>query len=300
MPTNIQEEIYMGEIKKNKKKSQIAEVWKRMKKNKTAVFGLTVISFLILAGVFADFIADYDTVVIKQNVSHRLQTPSAAHWFGTDVYGRDIFARIIHGTRTSLTIGVFTSFFAAFIGAIIGAIAGYFGGKIDNLIMRIVDIFMCIPSILLALSVVAALGPGLGNLFIAMVISLTPVFVRLVRAVVLGLREEDYIEAAKASGTTTARIISRHILPNAMGPIIVQATMSVSSTIILAAGLSFLGLGILPPTPEWGAMLAGGKEFMRDAPHIVFFPGMAIVLSALSINLLGDGLRDALDPKLKN
>lgn len=293
----------MSEIKKNekkKKKNQLVEVWKRMRKNKAAVIGLIIITIIILSGVFADFIADYKTEVIKQNVSQRLQNPSGLHWFGTDVYGRDVFARIVHGTRTSLSLGVFTSFFAAFIGSILGASAGYYGGKIDNIIMRIVDIIMCIPSILLALSVVAALGPGLVNLFIAMTISLTPIFIRLVRAVVLGVRGEDYVEAARASGTSTARIIAKHILPNAMGPIIVQATMSVSSTIILAAGLSFLGLGIQPPTPEWGAMLSSGREFMRDVPCLVLFPGMAIVISALSINLVGDGLRDALDPKLKN
>lgn len=290
----------MSKIKKNKKRNQIIEVWKRMKKNKAAVFGLIIISIIILSGIFADFIADYDDVALKQNVSERLQNPSSSHWFGTDVYGRDVFARIVHGTRTSLTLGVLTSFCAAFVGATIGAYAGYYGGNTDNIIMRIVDIFMCIPSILLALSVVAALGQGLKNLFIAMTISLTPIFIRLVRAIVLSLREEDYVEAARASGTSTAGIIAKHIIPNAMGPIIVQATMSVSSTIILAAGLSFLGLGIQPPTPEWGAMLSSGREFMRDVPYLVLFPGMAIALSALSINLVGDGLRDALDPRLKD
>ena len=290
----------MSKIKQYKKKSQLKEIWRRIKKNKPAVVGLVLLCMFIFFGIFADVIADYDNVVIKQNISKRLQGPSRDHWFGTDAFGRDVFARIVHGTRISLSLGVIGTLTAVFIAIVIGAIAGYHGGKIDNLIMRILDVIMCIPPILLSLSVVAALGQGLKNLFIAIVIASVPPFARLVRSVILGIRKEEYVEAAKACGLRSSRIIFRHILPNAIGPILVQATMYVASLIILTSGLSFLGLGIQPPAPEWGAMLAEGKEYMRHAPYLVFFPGITIVLAALSLNLLGDGLRDALDPKLKN
>jgi len=200
----------------------------------------------------------------------------------------------------SLTLGVVTTASAALLGTLIGAASAYYGGVTDNVIMRIMDIIMCIPPILLSLAVVAALGQGLRNLFIAILFSSVPGFVRLVRSVVLGIRGEEYIEAARAIGITDAGIIILHVLPNAMGPIIVHSTMYVAGMIMLTAGLSFLGLGIQPPAPEWGAMLSEGREYMRYYPHLVTFPGLTIVLVALSLNLLGDGLRDALDPKLKH
>jgi len=290
----------MSDIKQYKKKSQFKEIWRRIKKNKPAVFGLIIICIFILAAIFADFIADYDTLAIQQNVSIRLQGPSRQHWLGTDSYGRDIFARIIHGTRISLTLGVITTFAAVGLGALIASIAGFYGGRVDNIIMRIMDTIMCVPPMLLALSVVAALGPGLRNLFIAILFASVPGFVRFIRSVILGIVGEEFIEAAKADGTSDFRIIWKHILPNAMGPILVQATMYVAGMIMLTSGLSFLGLGIQPPTPEWGAMLSEGQSFIRRAPYLVFFPGLTIVIVALSINLFGDGLRDALDPKLKN
>lgn len=285
--------------KQYKKKNQLAEIWKRMKKSKTAMIGLIIISIFILLAIFADLIASYD-LAITQNPSIRLQGPSSEHWFGTDTYGRDIFARIIHGARYSLMIGFVTTILSVGTGGIFGAIAGYYGGRIDNVIMRVMDTIMAIPPILLALSIVASLGPGLRNLLIAMTVSSVPSFTRVIRSVIMTVVGQDYVEAARACGTKDRRIILRHILPNAMGPIIVQATMSVSSMIINAAALSFLGMGIQPPAPEWGAMLADSREFMRYYPYLVVIPGVAIVLASLSLNILGDGLRDALDPRLKN
>jgi len=285
--------------KQYKKKNQLAEIWKRMKKSKTAMIGLIIISIFILLAIFADLIASYD-LAITQNPPIRLQGPSGEHWLGTDTYGRDIFARIIHGARYSLMIGFVTTILSVGTGGIFGAIAGYYGGRIDNVIMRVMDTIMAIPPILLALSIVASLGPGLKNLLIAMTVSSVPSFTRVIRSVIMTVVGQDFVEAARACGTTDRRIILRHILPNAMGPIIVQATMSVSSMIINAAALSFLGMGIQPPAPEWGAMLADSREFMRYYPYLVIIPGVAIVLASLSLNILGDGLRDALDPRLKN
>lgn len=286
-------------IKQYKKKNQLAEIWKRLKKSKTAMVGLVIICIFILLAVLANFIADYD-LAITQNPSIRLRGPSTEHFLGTDTYGRDIFARIIHGARYSIMIGFVTTVLSVGIGGIFGSIAGYYGGRIDNVIMRVMDTIMAIPPILLALSIVASLGPGLRNLLIAMTVSSVPSFTRVIRAVIMSVVGQEFVEAARACGTRDRRIILRHILPNAMGPIIVQATMSVSSMIISAAALSFLGMGIQPPAPEWGAMLADSREFMRYYPYLVIVPGVAIVLASLSLNILGDGLRDALDPRLKN
>lgn len=286
--------------KKYKKKSRIKAVWRSMRKSKTAMLGLFIISIFVILALFADVIADYDKNVITQNIAQRLQTPSSEHWFGTDTYGRDIFARIVHGARFSLMIGLLTTILSVSIGCIFGAVAGYYGGKVDSVIMRFMDTVMAIPPILLALSIVAALGPSMKNLLIAMTVSSVPSFTRIIRSVIMSVVEQDFIEAAKCYGTSDRRIIFRHILPNAIGPIIVQSTMSVASMIINAASLSFLGMGIQPPAPEWGAMLSESREFMRYYPHLVIIPGMAIVLAALSLNLLGDGLIDALDPRLKN
>lgn len=285
--------------KQFKKKNQLKEIWRKLRKSKTAMFGLAIISIFIFLAIFADVIADYD-MAINQNTSERLQGPSIEHLLGTDTYGRDIFARIIHGSRYSLMIGFVTTALSVSIGGIFGSIAGFYGGRLDNIIMRVMDTVMAIPPILLALSIVASLGPGLKNLLIAMTVSSVPSFTRVIRSVIMSVVGQDYVEAAKACGTTDGRIVLRHILPNAMGPIIVQATMSVSSMIISAASLSFLGMGIQPPAPEWGAMLADSKEFMRYYPYLVVIPGIAIILASLALNLLGDGLRDALDPRLNN
>lgn len=281
-----------------KKQSQVAEVWHRFKKNKLALLGLSLIMCLVLVVLLADFISPY-AKAITMNVPQKTKPPSAVHWFGTDGYGRDLFARCIHGARISLLIGFSTSLATAVIGATLGLIAGYFGEKIDNMIMRLMDVFSAIPTILLALSIIAALGPSLFNLIVALTISRVPGFTRLVRSSVMGLADQEFVEAAVAGGTPDGRILFKHILPNAMGPLIVQTTMNVASMIVQAASLSFLGLGVNPPTPEWGAIISEAREFLRTAPYMMGFPGALIIISSLSINLIGDGLRDALDPRLR-
>ncbi|MEG1683293.1 MAG: ABC transporter permease [Oscillospiraceae bacterium] len=283
-----------------KKQSQLKQIWKQFRKNKAAMVGLVIISLLLLIAIFADVIVDYDTVVIAQNSSERMQAPSGAHWFGTDNYGRDIFARVIHGARMSLTIGIVTTIISVFFGGVLGALAGFYGGKVDNIISRVMDALICIPATLMALCIIAALGTGLVNIMIAITVSQIPGFTRLIRSVIMTLRDQDYIEAARSCGTSDFRIITKHIIPNALGPIIVQGTMAMADMILTAAGLGFLGMGIAPPAPEWGTMLSEGREFIRTAPYIITFPGVAIVLTALSFNMLGDGLRDALDPRLKD
>lgn len=283
----------------NKKRSQWVEVWRRLKRNKMAVLGLIILIILVLLAVFADVIANYDNVVIKQNLAHRLQGPSAAHWLGTDEFGRDIFARLVHGTRVSLQVGIVAVGISIVIGGILGAVAGYYGGKLDNTIMRIMDIFLAVPSILLAIAIVSALGPSIINLMLAISISSVPSYARIVRASVLSIRDQEFIEAAKAIGANNTRIIFRHIIPNSLAPVIVQATLGVASAILSTAGLSFIGLGIQPPAPEWGSMLSGGRQYLRYAWWVTTFPGVAIMITILSLNLLGDGLRDALDPRLK-
>ncbi len=283
----------------NKKRSQWLEVWRRLKRNKMAVLGLVILIILVLLAVFANVIANYDNVVIKQNLSQRLQAPSAAHWLGTDEFGRDIFARLVHGTRVSLQVGIIAVGISIIIGGILGAIAGYYGGKLDNIIMRVMDIFLAVPSILLAIAIVSALGPSILNLMLAISISSVPSYARIVRASVLSIRDQEFIEAAKAIGASNTRIIFRHIIPNSLAPVIVQATLGVASAILSTAGLSFIGLGIQPPAPEWGSMLSGGRQYLRYAWWVTTFPGVAIMITILSLNLLGDGLRDALDPRLK-
>lgn len=282
-----------------KKRSQCYEVWRRLKKDRLAVFGLVVISILILLSVCADWIVPYETA-IKMNIRNKLATPSAAHWLGCDAYGRDVLARCLHGSRVSLLIGFSTSFVSLVIGGAIGAIVGYMGGKIDNLIMRLMDLFSSIPTILLALAVVAALGNGAFNICVAITVTRIPGFVRIVRSSVLGIADMEFIEAARAGGTSMFRIITRHVLPNAIGPLIVQSTMNVAIIILVAASMSFLGLGVAPPQPEWGALLSEAKEFLRTAPHLMAPPGILICLASFSMCVLGDGLRDALDPRLKN
>lgn len=298
MSTNV-ETLSAEELLKTKKRSQSADVWKRLKRSKTAVLGLVLIVMFICLAVFAPVIADYDEVVVKINVMERLQGPSAEHIFGTDEFGRDIFARVVHGTRISLFVGVISVSIALSIGGFLGAIAGYYGGKIDNVIMRVLDVILAVPTILLAITIVASLGASMMNLMIAVGISNIPGFARIVRASVLSVKDQEFIEAAKAIGAKDHIIILKHVLPNSMAPIIVYATLKVATAIMATASLSFIGLGVQPPTPEWGSMLAGGRAYIRDQMYIVMYPGLAIVLTVLSLNLIGDGLRDALDPKLK-
>lgn len=286
-------------MKKHKKKSQTYEIWRRLKKSKTAIFGIIVIIIIVLFALFADIIAPYE-LVTNTNGKVRLQGPSKDFLFGTDALGRDIFARIIHGARVSLSIGVLTTLFSAIIGGALGSVAAFYGGKVDNFIMRIMDTIMSIPSILLPLAIIAALGASLQNLFLAIMISSVPGFVRIVRSVVITIVDQEFIEAAVAGGTSHFRIIYKHIIPNALGPVIVTATMSIARMILLAAGLSFIGMGVQPPRPEWGYMLSEARAHMRTAPHLIIFPGFFIAITALSFNLLGDGLRDALDPRLRD
>ncbi|MBB6482670.1 ABC transporter permease [Spirochaeta isovalerica] len=286
-------------IPATKKRSQALDVWKRLRKSNSAIAGLILIFIFLCLAVFAPLIADYENDALKMNIIERLQSPGADHWFGTDEMGRDIFARIVYGTRISLFVGVISVSIALTLGGTLGAIAGYYGGKIDNIIMRTLDILLAIPTILLAITIVAALGASILNLMIAVGISNIPGFARVVRAAVLSVKDQEFIEAARAIGSRDHTIILKHVLPNSMAPIIVFATLKVASAIMATASLSFIGLGIQPPTPEWGSMLAGGRAYIRDNMYIVLYPGLAIVLTVLSLNLIGDGLRDALDPKLK-
>ena len=285
---------------KVKKRSQLSSLWRQFKKNKLALLGLSVFATLVLVAVFSPVFINYDTEVIAQNNKIRLQTPSVAHFFGTDQYGRDVFSRIVWGTRISLFVGAFTVSIAFSVGGTVGALAGYFGGKWDNILMRFMDIFLAMPGTILAVAIVGALGPGLFNILLAMSICRIPQFARIVRSAVLSIRGLEYIEAAKACGTKTPRILWRHVIPNAVGPIVVQCTLHMATTILGVAGLSFIGLGIQAPLPEWGSMLSEAKEQMRYYPYLMVFPGVSIMISVLSLNMIGDGLRDALDPRLKN
>ena len=282
-----------------KKKSQFVEVWKRLCRNKTAVLGLVIVALLTLMAILSPILIDYETQVIKTNYSGALQAPSADHWFGTDEMGRDILLRVMYGSTVSLSIGVVTVAVSLTVGLILGAAAGYFGGKTDMIIMRIMDIFLAIPGTLLAICIVASLGNSIPNLVIAQAVSSIPTFSRVVRGAVITARDADYVEAARAIGAKDATIIFHEVLPNSLAPIIVQTTLQVASVILSIAGLSFIGLGIPAPRPEWGAMLSGARAYIRDYSYMCLFPGLAIMTTILSLNLLGDGLRDALDPRLR-
>ncbi len=283
--------------KQPKQRSQWAEVWRRLRKNRMAMFGLVVILIIIFTAIFADVVAPYS--YRAQNLRRIAETPSKDHLLGTDELGRDILSRIIFGTRVSLQVGFVAVSISVIVGGFLGAMSGYYGGKLDNVIMRMMDILLAIPSILLAIAIVSAFGGGLVNVMIAVGISSIPVYARIVKASVISIKEQEFIEAARAVGAKDLRIIFKHVLPNSMAPIIVQGTIGVANAILSAAGLSFIGLGIQPPTPEWGAMLSGGRMFIRTAPHIATFPGVAIMITIFALNLLGDGMRDALDPRLK-
>lgn len=286
-------------VETQKKHSMALEIWRRLRKNKMAMLGLVILVMLALTAIFADVIADYDTKVIAQDIKNRLQGPSMEHWCGTDEFGRDIFARLVHGSRVSLVVGLISVSISLLMGGALGAIAGYYGGRVDNVIMRIMDIFLAVPSILLAMTIVAALGTSLINVMLAIGVSGIPGYARIVRASVMSIKDQEFVEASRAIGAKSPTTIFREILPNCLAPIIVQATLSVAGAILSTASLSFIGLGVQPPSPEWGAMLSGGRNYLRDALHLTLFPGLAIVITILALNLLGDGLRDALDPRLK-
>jgi len=281
-----------------KKENRWKEIFRRLKKDRVAMAGLVIIGFMLFVALAAGLIVSYD-VAIKMNPRLRLQPPSSGHWFGLDGFGRDLFARCVHGARVSLLIGFASSFATLLVGSILGAFVGYVGGKIDNLVMRALDIFNSIPDILFAMAVVAALGPGIFNICFAISLNYIPSFVRIVRSSVLNIAEQEYIEAARAGGASTPHILFKHVLPNTVGILIVQTTANVASIILIAATLSFLGLGINPPQPEWGALVSEGKEFLRTAPHLILIPGFMICISSFAMSVLGDGLRDALDPRLR-
>ena len=282
---------------KTKKNSQWRDVWRRLRKNRMAMFGLCVLILLVFLAIFADVVAPYG--YDDQNYSQMLELPSWQHVKGTDNYGRDIFSRIVYGTRISLLIGFISLAISTIVGSILGACAGYFGGASDTIIMRGSDILMAIPRTVLAIAIATTLGPGLVNAMIAVAIGTIPCFTRVVRASTLTVKDQEYVEAARAIGASNFHIIKKYVFPNVLAPIIVQATLGVGTAILLAASLSFLGIGISPPTPEWGSMLSAARSYMRDYWHMVLFPGLAIMITVLALNLFGDGLRDALDPKLK-
>jgi peptide/nickel transport system permease protein len=281
----------------NAAKNKQAGFWSRLRKNKMAFCGAIMILGLLITAVFAPWIAPYP--FDEQDFLAAQEPPSFQHWFGTDEFGRDIFSRIVYASRISLEVGFVAVSIGMFIGGLLGAVAGFYGHLTDNVIMRSMDILLAVPSTILAIAIAATLGPGLFNLMLAVGIATIPRYARIVRASVLSLRHLEFIEAAQAVGSSDFRIIRKHILPNCMAPVIVQATLGVASAILNTAGLSFIGLGIQPPTPEWGAMLSGARSYIRDYPYMTIFPGLAIMLTVLSLNFLGDGLRDALDPKLK-
>jgi peptide/nickel transport system permease protein len=274
------------------------EAWKSFKKNKFALVGAGIVVFFIIIAILAPVIAPYG--VNEQVLSNRNAPPSADHWFGTDDFGRDILSRVMFGSRISLWVGFVAVMGSIVIGCFLGIIAGYYGRWIDTLISRIFDIMLAFPSILLAIAVVAVLGPSLQNALIAIALINVPNFGRLIRSKVLSVKQEEYIMAAKAIGMSDARILFHHVLPNSLAPIIVQGTLAIATAIIEAAALGFLGMGAQPPEPEWGKMLADSRQYIIQAPWTVLFPGVAIMLTVLGFNLMGDGLRDALDPRMKS
>lgn len=295
--TSIQPPTVHTVVEENKKANSFLSFYKMLSKNKAALAGFFIVIIFILMALFAPVIAPYDPV--KMEPANKLQTPSADHWFGTDDKGRDILSRIMYGARISLTVGIVSTLIGAAVGIVLGLISGYYGRWIDSLIMRICDVLLAFPGILLALAIIAVLGTSTTNVIIAVAFFAIPTFARIVRGSVLSVKKLEYIDAIRALGASDFRIIFMHILPNILSPIIVQATLYIASAIITASALSFLGMGTQPPTPEWGTMLSDGRSYIRQAPHITLFPGLVIFLVVMGFNLFGDGLRDALDPKTK-
>lgn len=281
-----------------KKKSQFREIFHRFMKNQTAVAGLVIILILLIFAIFPAQLsnADYTT----QDLANRYAGPSAEHWLGTDELGRDMYTRIVWGCRTSLAIGLASVGIACAIGVTLGTIAGYFSGIVDNVLMRVVDVLMAVPNMLLGISIVAALGNSITVLIFAIALGQIAAFARVTRSSVITVRDTEYVEAARATGASDARIMTKYVLPNAMAPIIVQVTTCLAGAILNISGLSFVGLGVPAPTPEWGSMLSNARTIMRDYPLQIVLPGIAIMLTVFAFNLFGDGLRDALDPRLKN
>ncbi|MDO4572528.1 MAG: ABC transporter permease [Clostridia bacterium] len=285
--------------KKRRYRSNGYHVAMRFFKNKGAVVGLTLVAILALMAITCPLWIDYDTQVVGENVLERLQWPSGKHWFGTDDLGRDLFSRIIWGSRVSLSIGVIACLVSFIIGVPIGALCGYYGQRVDMVVMRVVDVFASIPDILMGVVVVAILGVNTINLMLAVGISSIPAFVKITRAAVMTVKNQEYVEACRALGKSDAYIIFKHIIPNCLSPIVVQASLRMASAVISASSLSFLGLGVQPPSPEWGALLSAGRIYIRGYAYLTAFPGMMICITVVAFNLIGDALRDAMDPKLK-
>jgi peptide/nickel transport system permease protein len=286
-----------SKMPKVKKHGEFYIVSRRLSQNSSAVIGFVVAVLLALTAIFAPLIAP--SPYAKQDLSHTRAAPSVQHIFGTDELGRDIFSRVVWGSRFSLSVGVLAVLLGTAVGMVFGAFAGYFGGVVDDIIMRLIDILQSIPGILLAITISVVLGPGLINTLLALSVGGIPMACRLLRASILGIRHQEYLEAAVSINASTARIILKHVLPNSFSPLLVSSTMSIGNVIMMGAMLSFIGLGVQPPTPEWGSMISGGRSLIRSCPWMVTFPGIFIMLTVLALNLFGDGLRDALDPKLK-
>lgn len=280
-------------------KGRLLDIAARYAENKMALVGLLIIVVIAFFAAFAGFFGSYEDS-ITLDIMHKLQPPSAEHWFGTDTLGRDLFLRCIYGARISLIIGLASSFCSLIVGGLLGMSAGYYGGTYEAVVMRMLDIFSAIPTTLLAICIVAALGGSSINIVIALALSRVPAFARIARSSVLGVVGQEYVEAARSGGARDLRILLRHILPNMLGPIMVQTTTTVAQNILQIASLSFLGLGIPAPTPEWGAIITEAKGVMRMYPHMIWIPGICIMATSFSINRIGDGLRDALDPRLKS
>ena len=303
-----------------KRGRRLKEIWRRFRKNRLAMVGLVVILIVVMLSILAPLIAPYG--LDEQNARNRLLAPCAEHWFGTDNYGRDILTRVLYGGRVSLTVAVGATAISGFFGIILGATAGFFGGKVDNVIMRILDVFMALPATfggkvdnvimrildvfmalpatLTAIAISTVLGTGVTKTMLALGLATVPRFARIVRGPILSLRTSEFIEAAQSIDVSTPKIIFKHIIPNVLSPIIVQATLYIATTLMVASSLSFVGLGVQPPSAEWGAMITAGRAYIKGNWWLITFPGLAILCSVFSMNVLGDGLRDALDPRLKN
>lgn len=282
---------------RNKEYSYWSDAWRRLKRNPTAVAGLVVVILMILVGIFAPQIAPYHYAAVDKTALS--QAPSAAHLFGTDSMGRDLFSRCIYGTRWSLGLGLICMFLALAGGGVLGLIAGYFGKGVDTVIMRVMDIFQAIPGTLMAITVVAMLGTGTPQLLLALALSSMPMMAKVVRAAIFTVRQSDYIESSRAIGANNLHLMARHMLPNALGHIIIFAVGSIAGSIMVIAMLSYIGLGVQPPQPEWGALLNEGKKYFSLYPYMILYPGLMIMITVLALNLFGNGLRDALDPRLK-
>ena len=290
---------YKEKLSRYKKRSLAGETWRRFKKNKSAVAGLAFLGLLVALTIFANFYYDHDTQVVGMNLAERLQHPSWQHPFGTDDFGRDIMIRILYGAKYSLSIGIVAVMVSLVGGVLWGSIAGYCGGVVEMVLMRINDVFLALPSILMAIAVVTVLGKSAMSLMIAVGVCTISTFAQVTRSSVLTVRNNDFVESARAIGATNLQIIFGQVLPNCLAPIIVQSTLRMGGAIISAASLSYLGMGVPLPEPEWGAMLSAGRNFLKDYSYMTFFPGLVLLLTVIAFNLIGDGLRDAMDPKLK-